>query len=128
MYIYFRVPSWFSGLRIRLSHCCGAGCLCDMGLNSGPGTSACHRSSQKTKNKQTKNCIYLITNKVEILFSYGYWLFIFLLRIYISVKNCPVMYIAPVPFERKKFRLEWPWLESLQTINSREGAEKREAS
>ena len=44
--------SWLSGL--RHCHCNSLGCYCGMALIPGPGTSTCHRCSQKMKNKINK--------------------------------------------------------------------------
>ena len=46
--------SWHSGLRMQCCRSCGIGCKSSSDLISGPGTSICHKCSQKQTNKPTK--------------------------------------------------------------------------
>ena len=52
------VPLWLSGLRIHHCHCSGSCCCCSTGSIPGPGTSICHKCSQKEKNKN-KSLLFL---------------------------------------------------------------------
>ena len=52
------VPLWLSGLRIHHYHCSGSCCCCSTGSIPGPGTSICHKCSQKEKNKN-KSLLFL---------------------------------------------------------------------
>ena len=47
-----KVPWWQSGLRNPHCHCCGLGHCYGMGPVPGPGTSTCHKSSQKKERKR----------------------------------------------------------------------------
>ena len=47
------VPWWQSGLRNPHCHCCGLGHCYGMGPVPGPGTSTCHKSSQKKRKKES---------------------------------------------------------------------------
>ena len=48
---------WCSRLRIQCCHSCGTGCNCSAVSTLGPGTSICHRYSQKNKHLNVKSKI-----------------------------------------------------------------------